>query len=926
MYGSGSPYGGHRGPPQPPPPSQHHHYYSQPPPPPPPQHSHSQDTASHDDSPPPIDDANHHPHHKRKRTTKACDICNKRKVKCDGSKPSCNQCTNGHLQCSYEREAKKRGPKQGHLKELESRLKQMEALIKPLADKLPDGALEGVSAEAAAAVASRKRDSPQPAPTPQSNSGPPQYSRGAPHRIEQGAFGYSVPSSAGQSPTPASYPQHPSQMHYGQYPGNAQQHLESSGSLPQNPPSLHPLQQTHHHAGPAGTYGSGGVPTSSTGFIQGFSYGSNPDVMPTQPLRSAFSPTISTVRLSPLQSPRASEDEDIWNIIDRDFDELMGGAPAGANGNAYMPEATTGNAVDSSSGAVGGGAVPGVGVGTAASSSQMFGNMLGSAAYLPDGAGPGLGTAVRAQPRKIPRQLAGPFGEVPLAPQQGAAGPRGAHWWPSDVEEASRIPDDAIEELLDLFFIYMNPILGYMIHEREFRRTLPMQSPLLLNTMYANAARFSGHPSVAKTPEAMWQAGDSFYAKARVLVSQNVDVPSLDTVSSLIMLMTYASGSGRASASWMYSGMAIRMAQSLKMDLDPDFKEVTDAFGPISWFEKERRRRLWWACFLTDRYAAAAADRSTLAQERDVRVFQPVPVWEWVNMTADDHEPKGEAPGTHSRWQLTVLSSTGSTRVRRGGENEDDQKEAGGVLVLGDSSFDAYVELGKIFGRVMEYTSLLKSPTPSLPGLQLISASEADTRFTSLEAALDTWMSALRPWMREPGRTFAANWTHRNADGALSPPSWEVAYLHMFYHTTKVLLHRPKMMQVLNSGGDLLASRHFVASQTAAAAVTDLVEAMMEANPNLFWVTPFACFCLFQTALVHIISAQTFRGDTAAVTAARDCCRSHLRALRGMSRFWLQGKKLEGILSELFKSLDVPADETESGGTPTPAVSSPTVA
>ncbi|KAJ3158841.1 hypothetical protein HDU86_002529 [Geranomyces michiganensis] len=867
MYGSGSPYGGHRGPPGP--------YY-----PPPP----SADTGSHDDSPPPIDDANHHPHHKRKRTTKACDICNKRKVKCDGNKPTCNQCTSGHLQCSYEREAKKRGPKQGHLKELESRLKQMEALIKPLADKLPDGALEGVSAETASAVA-RKRESPQP---PSQSTGL-QYNNRP--RIEQGAYAYSVPSSAPTSS--AAYP-HPSQMHYGQYPGGPPADTSGGGPL-QSPSQIHPLQQTQIRPS---AYGGPSGPT----YMQGFSYGSNPDVMPALPLRSAFSPTMSTVRLSPLQSPRASEDEDIWNIIDRDFDELMGGAPAGTSSTPYVPEVSS-NAVDSS-------------IGSTPGASPMFENMLGSASYLPDGAGPGLGTSVRAQPRKIPRQLAGPFGEVPLAPQSA---PRQGTWWPAD-EEASRIPDDAVAELLDLFFIYMNPILGYMIHEAEFRRTLPMQSPLLLNTMYANAARFSGHPSVAKTPEAMWQAGDSFYAKARVLVSQNVDVPSLDTVSSLIMLMTYASGSGRASASWMYSGMAIRMAQSLKMDLDPDFKEVTDAFGPISWFEKERRRRLWWACFLTDRYAAAAADRSTLAQERDVRVFQPVPVWEWVNMTADDREPKGEASGTHSRWQLTVLSSTGTTRARPRSEGEE--KDG---LVLGDSSFDAYVELGKIFGRVMEYTNLLKSPTPSMPGMQLISVSEADTRFTTLEAALDGWKAALPRWMREPGRTFAANWTHRDEEGALSPPSWEIAYLHMFFQTARVLLHRPKMMQVLNSGGDLLKSRHFIASQTAAAAVTDLVEAMMESNPNLFWVTPFACFCLFQTALVHIISAQTFRGDAAAVTAARDCCRSHLRGLHGMSRFWLQGKKLEGILSELFKSLDVPPDEETTAASSSAAPPSPSI-
>ncbi|KAI8833760.1 hypothetical protein BC829DRAFT_365745, partial [Chytridium lagenaria] len=63
---------------------------------------------------------------KRKRTTKACDTCNRRKVKCDSAQPSCFQCSSHGLQCTYSREAKKRGPKQGHIRDLESRLQKME--------------------------------------------------------------------------------------------------------------------------------------------------------------------------------------------------------------------------------------------------------------------------------------------------------------------------------------------------------------------------------------------------------------------------------------------------------------------------------------------------------------------------------------------------------------------------------------------------------------------------------------------------------------------------------------------------------------------------------------------------------------------------------------------------------------------------------
>lgn len=52
----------------------------------------------------------------------ACVICRKRKLKCDGTKPSCGTCTRlGHT-CAYDEVRRKSGPKRGYVKELEARL------------------------------------------------------------------------------------------------------------------------------------------------------------------------------------------------------------------------------------------------------------------------------------------------------------------------------------------------------------------------------------------------------------------------------------------------------------------------------------------------------------------------------------------------------------------------------------------------------------------------------------------------------------------------------------------------------------------------------------------------------------------------------------------------------------------------------------
>lgn len=52
----------------------------------------------------------------------ACVICRKRKLKCDGSKPSCSTCTRLGHNCAYDEVRRKSGPKRGYVKALEERL------------------------------------------------------------------------------------------------------------------------------------------------------------------------------------------------------------------------------------------------------------------------------------------------------------------------------------------------------------------------------------------------------------------------------------------------------------------------------------------------------------------------------------------------------------------------------------------------------------------------------------------------------------------------------------------------------------------------------------------------------------------------------------------------------------------------------------
>lgn len=59
----------------------------------------------------------------------ACVICRKRKLKCDGAKPSCATCTRLGHDCAYDEVRKKSGPKRGYVKALEERLSESSQIV-----------------------------------------------------------------------------------------------------------------------------------------------------------------------------------------------------------------------------------------------------------------------------------------------------------------------------------------------------------------------------------------------------------------------------------------------------------------------------------------------------------------------------------------------------------------------------------------------------------------------------------------------------------------------------------------------------------------------------------------------------------------------------------------------------------------------------
>ncbi|KAJ7087974.1 fungal-specific transcription factor domain-containing protein [Mycena belliarum] len=111
-----------------------------------------------------------YPRGKKRRLARACDVCRRRKSRCDGSQmpgDTCSTCLDAHLECTYIEGASRRAPpKSTYVDALEARLAHSEALVRHLRTELAAAvyaASASPSSSAAAAAAAATRPTSRPA-------------------------------------------------------------------------------------------------------------------------------------------------------------------------------------------------------------------------------------------------------------------------------------------------------------------------------------------------------------------------------------------------------------------------------------------------------------------------------------------------------------------------------------------------------------------------------------------------------------------------------------------------------------------------------------------------------------------------------------------------------------------------------------------
>ncbi|KAI8635952.1 fungal-specific transcription factor domain-containing protein [Parasitella parasitica] len=426
-----------------------------------------------------------------------------------------------------------------------------------------------------------------------------------------------------------------------------------------------------------------------------------------------------------------------------------------------------------------------------------------------------------------------------------------------NVDPLELPPKDLSEHLIRLYFKHFYPFLPLFYKRQLFSTidhpTIEPVAPLLLNAIYAVASRISPDVRVRSNPASPDTAGDIFFERAEKLLDESYDTPSISTVQALLLLASHQHGAMKSARAWLYSGMAFRMAQDLGLHRNCDHWNI-----PAD--ECERRKRVFWCCYVVDRLASAMYGRASTLEERDCDV--PFPTVDDDNLISED-DPNAS------------VSQSSSFRLLE--------------------AFTNLIKICDILGHVLKNIYYVRS-------LQYTGAKQADS-------VLTTWNKKLKQWYDHLPDSLQIKKDSSSINHTLPPTA--VCQLHMIYHTTVILLHRPFIPGPSQS---LLPSMLPCASicSAAADAILSITNTMLAEN-KLRYVMNYAVYYIFTSGIIFIRTACATKPDTRSLLSSDDKTLEAkvkvtkcMQALDEIEATWTTASKSCQILAELsgFRDCD----------------------
>ncbi|KAI7855071.1 fungal-specific transcription factor domain-containing protein [Circinella umbellata] len=444
---------------------------------------------------------------------------------------------------------------------------------------------------------------------------------------------------------------------------------------------------------------------------------------------------------------------------------------------------------------------------------------------------------------------------------------------------------DVILHLVDLYFEYIY-FYAPIFHRDTLIQDIRSQkcSKFLILCILAASARFSERPDVREDPP--WHSGEKYASKARELLLNTIDTPSLSNVQGLIVLTLHEYGCARGPRSWMYSGMAIRMALELGLNREPDLEENSGKnMSTDRWTEQELQRRVFWSVFTLDKFLSASTGRPGILQEEDCEVLLPCDEDGWSKghfYTETVNASRVVLFNVRALQDSNLLGI--STCVGPSPDtNTNNERELGSLaqMVYGASLLGRVTTFINRGGRERKMFTCEQGPDPE---------------FIKLDQQIDLWYERLPEHLKSKPIDIERYRKENSVDACRN------LLIQVMYNTLIILLHRPALalMDTMNSNVVQQNLKDFFNSSAkkcldAVDKVTDIVNTIK--NDTLL-ISPFMTYLTYTVATIVVNNAFFAKPEEA--KKARGALTEHFALLQTVRSYWAMADKLYFMIRDLY--------------------------
>ncbi|KAJ1648851.1 hypothetical protein IWQ61_009874, partial [Dispira simplex] len=337
--------------------------------------------------------------------------------------------------------------------------------------------------------------------------------------------------------------------------------------------------------------------------------------------------------------------------------------------------------------------------------------------------------------------------------------------------------ETSVNTLVDLFFRFghwMVPVLDQV----SFMNDLEAQhlSPALLYSVCTFATTF-----MEASPSVKDHHTQYFSQQVVKALSTSQQVPSQDMVQTLIIMAYHASATANYYQAWNYGGQATRMALALGLHvLDgavganiPAARNIPDDNAIL-----ERSRRLFWVCFLFDRFWSLALGFSPAIDEREICLCLPQPFHDWCANT----------PGYHMLYEHDEILSA------KDAQNMETIKEVIDTPPLGPDAL--VIKLVTYLGDIVRIRNRSGTFFHS-------HAQQIPFHFDVLDNRLGMWALSLPEYLSYANVVSSNTMPLSSTGQPLSHDQlsrWKayLLFIHAFYHIAVMFLHRCRIVDDIN--------------------------------------------------------------------------------------------------------------------------------